>query len=239
MTERIFSKGFRFFHVRALTSHRATLLDVYQLASKTRLYRGTNASRANLHNLIRLESPLDLFSLFSVIPLPPPISRPFPASRASKLTQSRETRLLYTAIEVKAPPSGVSYLWSPHDSRSTSDPKLGTPWGKILNSNRDERFMKRGVAWRPRARGRFVFPWWAAESILVYVTTKPPARRDVTFDDHIDFRSRQPHSTLESARRCRLRTRRLKRSYSAAASCFIFLRDSKSKYYLRFKFLIN
>lgn len=34
-----------------------------------------------------------------------------------------------------------------------------------------------------------------AESILVYVTTKPPSRHDVTFDDHIDFCSRKSFSS--------------------------------------------
>lgn len=138
---RIFFRRISFLRVRALTNHRATLSDVYQPASKMRLYRGSSASRANLHNLVRLES-LGLFSPFSLPFLcrhpPPSLSFSLCASlslflspssscllRRLRLARGRETRLLYTANEVKAPPLGPSYLLIPRDSRDSTPRALG------------------------------------------------------------------------------------------------------------------
>lgn len=123
--ENIFFRKISFLHVRALTNHRATLSYVYQTASKMRLYRGSSASRANLHNLVRLES----LGLFSPISLPflcrhlPPLFPFTPLSlslivlpsSAILLAGGRETRP-YTANGVKAPPSSPSYLLIPRDS---------------------------------------------------------------------------------------------------------------------------
>lgn len=63
-------------YIRTLTSYRATLFDIYQLASKMRLYRSLSANRANLHNLVRLESPRPFLPFLHFIPLPRTIVDP-------------------------------------------------------------------------------------------------------------------------------------------------------------------
>lgn len=210
MAVRIFSKGSRFSTYEPLRNHRATFPEVYQLASKMRLYRGSSARAGPIYIISYARNPSTASSLspFSVIPLSPSFPA-LPERLPSANSGGRETRLLYTAIEVKAPPSKVP----------TFDPRtipVLTP-GSAHAARKNLKFRSRwkihetrGVAWRSRAHDCFVFSWWAAESILVYVTTKPPARR-VTFDNHIDFRPRKPHSrcTRKFTRCCHLRMHRL------------------------------
>lgn len=202
---RIFSEGSRFSTYEPLRNHRATFPEVYQLASKMRLYRGSSAtSQANLHNLVRPESLHGLFSPLSLSFLYHLLS----PSVYRALTRGRVTRLLYTAIEVKAPPSKVP-TFDPRTIPVLTPSSAHAARKNLKFRSRWKIHETRGVAWRSRAHDCFVFSWWAAESILVYVTTKPPTWR-VTFDNHIDFRPRKPHSrcTQKCTRFCHLRLHR-------------------------------
>lgn len=74
-----------------------------------RLYRGSSVRAGPIYIISYAQNPSSAFSLPFLRPFPPlliPLSSLFPAFYRV-LTRGRETRLLYTAIEVKAPPSKV------------------------------------------------------------------------------------------------------------------------------------
>lgn len=79
---RIFSKESRFSTYEPLRNHRATFPEVYQLASKMRLYRGSSVRAGPIYIISYAQNPSSVFSLpflRSFSPFLVPLSSLFPA----------------------------------------------------------------------------------------------------------------------------------------------------------------
>lgn len=88
-----------------------------------RLYRGSSASRANLHNLVRLESSRPFLPLSPFIPLPPLRVLSIRITVDPSQLEVEELASLYTAIQVKAPPSYLFLLRAPRTFDSRTIPR--------------------------------------------------------------------------------------------------------------------
>jgi len=166
-----------------------------------------------------IESPRSFLLFLRFIPLSPLLGV---LSVLPELTQGRETRGSCTSrsrsrLLLRAP---LIPVWFSFDSGLRHDARKNLKfrsWWKIHETEES-----RGAREEQERTTALCFHDGSAESILVYVTTKPPSQHDVTFGDHIDFPSCKLLSALEDYWYSHLRIIKLIKTHRSADCGCVF-----------------